>query len=937
MQEVEWLNSYIQRCKTTRKTPDKKGSTKLDKSKNDALDKTLDSSYQNDMSVSAQDLSLVSMRDYTDGFMEQTPLLANIFASPSLSKRRENVYMGSTYKVSFPSCGVSPTDDSVCTSLETSGVSTPCRNKSLLTLNESDISCTPVRSSVFSTPGGDSFMNTPKGTPLTNDSRVESCNFPTLAESCDTPGSRFLPFVEGNFSFSTPLNKNLHFPAVGSDLTSTPVSVGVHPKPDGSVICTSVPGSSEPAAAHRSQQPIKRGKSRRVLSHFMDASNHSRNYTHDDFYLKDNVNDRHKVSDENSYGVADCSGKSIPSSPQHSRVFREKQNNISSLKKNETLQGLDMDGIRPLNADEEYSYSYRKSLFSKESSHSGVLSSSVSSQPQPAKVASELTSLADIDMIPKYLKDETSCNISTKHGPSDLNSVVHRFTSEHQPNYQPGSFHDSDSCHSAQLVYPDSSFSCSQNHIASPCDSTSRSHQQQFSSTVNIHGPLQQTRTFPVASPQIPKTLSSCPRSLYQNNYRSSVMHKKLPLQHILPDKFLRGASPRNKFLNLTESPKHFTGYVPRGKCTESIENAESRVPDSVDTPNRNPPSYSNTILNINSSKQVLNSSLPSFDTWHSPDLTIASSSKRQLPFSGVRSVNDSFNVDDITPVTASNYDGNHPSEYGDLIDVQTVDAHIYDRELLRDDMETNAANHQPQDMKHSVRVNPEIIGVTHQMSVPLKENSPSLTPTKREALKVKHYASVSHELLASNSGALSPARDVYRNRKSLTPKKCGSPTKRFSGALRNISPRKVNPKKRWISRLEQQGSRSNNELLESKPLPVPLHNLTPGSLKIENNMKLSVSNELGHSVISNGSSLALDIQSRDLRVQSRKSLSTSAVSISGALNIYGPFRRLPQISPVVPDVSPNGPTEDAKPYLDLPSDEQCSQDSNEPLNLSTR
>ncbi|XP_018008328.1 uncharacterized protein LOC108666032 [Hyalella azteca] len=372
---IEWLKGYIQRYKNSRKTSEKRSNSK--NTKDESQDVSFNSSQSeyfntqghefNDSSVNNRSVSLGRDNSEKHRDVHNSSLLASIFASP-VSQVRDSRDWGSTCasNTSALECSGSPADYT----FNGSSVSTPRRDQSLSTLNESDIACTPTRSSVFSTPVDNSFLATPKGTARLMNSLQDPSRYSTPVESSyGTPiGRSFINTPNEAFHFSTPLDKGMCFSTLAPDLTSTPVPGDIFATPDQSA-SGSLPGASC-GPVRKNFTFCKRIKSRRGLGPLMEATNNGRVAVIDETSStpehRTSKSQSAQVLDENSYGVHD-GPKNIPSSPQHSRVFRNKQNQLLPVKKSDAFRCFDLDGIKPLNVDDDSPYVYRNSMFSNDS------------------------------------------------------------------------------------------------------------------------------------------------------------------------------------------------------------------------------------------------------------------------------------------------------------------------------------------------------------------------------------------------------------------------------------------------------------------------------------------------------------------------------------------------------------------------------------------
>ena len=190
-----------------------------------------------------------------------------------------------------------------------------------------------------------SFYATP------SDSNFFSTPIRGYGNQTSTPGQDFL---------STPRGEDF-LVNVAADLTSTPFT------PSRKSFLSDRPSHvpKSPLRHNRSSIPLKRVKSKRGLGPLMEASNTSAGISHGSAIPVGEKSDglmsvsSHSVKDENFYeGLLVPAKNSFPLSPQHSRVFKNSQNIPSSLRRTgSSLNGLFIDGIKPLNNDEPAEHS----------------------------------------------------------------------------------------------------------------------------------------------------------------------------------------------------------------------------------------------------------------------------------------------------------------------------------------------------------------------------------------------------------------------------------------------------------------------------------------------------------------------------------------------------------------------------------------------------
>lgn len=235
---------------------------------------------------------------------------------------------------------------------------------------------TPQNRTVYATPMAKSFVSTPSGSVY---------GTPSGSSFVSTPRNKF---------FYSPLNKDAHFMAFGVNQTSTPVATEAFVTPNNCVRSVQVLNSAGPYRLSAS----KSVKSRRVLGPLMDDSQGGKkpcmarsSESKQQSMPISSPSISSSVTDENAYGVYEPVSKNIPSSPQHSRVFKNSQNIPNSPKRFES--DVDLDGIKPLNCDEPFSTdTYRTSLYANNrcSFQTSHTTPSFTRHSQPAKVSTEM-------------------------------------------------------------------------------------------------------------------------------------------------------------------------------------------------------------------------------------------------------------------------------------------------------------------------------------------------------------------------------------------------------------------------------------------------------------------------------------------------------------------------------------------------------------------
>ncbi|KAF2368298.1 Zinc finger C2H2-type [Trinorchestia longiramus] len=861
---IEWLRGYIQRFKNSRKTPDKRGGSKASKRKQQ--DNFLDSSQTESLEqsydlndTSAQNLSVSARESYNNRREIQNSVLASIFASPvsQVCNSSERYQMNSAGS-SMLDCSASTADYSFSNNLDSSSVSSPRRDQSLLTVNESDIACTPTRSTVFSTPVESPYLATPKNATRQFNANHDSSHFSTPGQSSyGTPLGKSTMFTSNeSVCFSTPLDTKLHFPGLVPDFTSTPVA-GLPDTPD-----HTAPGSLPRASCGPLRKNLtmnKRIKSRRILGPLMEAT-HSRVNTNTGASMVETSDHRpfkSQVSDENSYGQSDGVAKNFPSSPQHSRVFRNKQNQLLPSKKSDALLCLDMDGIKPIN-DEGLPYVYRDSLFSSNASYSlgDDRSSSFLHHQNSAKVTSKMTTepVTRSSNSPNcaYSRSEES-HIPVKAArmcPEADPAVIVKM----EPETTDATLHTSDALQSSEehrtsiLKSSESSSNCmsrvfTQNYPAS--SSTSMSVQTESASTPHLVKTNSAGRfmSYEEQNTYSPRSAAKCPSRT--DNFLSMQISKFPNKFHTMaPD----GQRSYQNASGYSRSPYSWPALSPVRRSQTNQHHQVQYIDEKLETGNY---SFNNdaedahvecssierldqlSVLcySLNRVPETTNSLQTTCSSYNERlESTFRSTScQRKLPFSQTTSQNDIKLTDNAPfstyyePISPASPDLDSKSA-ADEVEIGHEEARLEGTNIVRSNLEMvssgcvgklTSSQQSSYDEDHSNRRNTENDGEMNCQS----SSDVNLNILCEEKLNCnENYFEPQDNMQSESTKIVTAEPDSSSNQHivgSLTvrtkaARKSYTPTKRFSSALMTISPHKVYPKKRWMSRVNAQAKKTD-------------------------------------------------------------------------------------------------------------------------------